>query len=307
MNPTSNELPDSFTPLIDLAADMIDGATEHPEVEIKQWTAAQLTLLRDAAIAKKAAHKTAVKAEEAVTGARKTANSNAKGFIATAQRMLVDDLGTKPNTEWEDAGWPSGTIAAPGTIEGRKKLFDKLVPWLNANPGKEVPNKQFTYAAGSAILTALGSALNDLPKKVGDRVKALGADVTAEKALRKGMSGLSGELGSLLDDDAPEWYYFGLVPPANPEPPAPAENLAAHAAGPTTIVAGCDRSPRGQKYIFLRQIVGTDAAPVALPAMHDPAITIENLPAGATVKISVQATNGAGKSAVTGPVAVTLG
>ncbi len=54
--------------------------------------------------------------------------------------MLIDDLGSTPNKGWEDAGWPSGTIAEPTTIDGRKKLLE-LVPWLTTNPENEVANK----------------------------------------------------------------------------------------------------------------------------------------------------------------------
>lgn len=92
----------------------------------------------------------AEKAEGAVTTAR-----NAKGFIAPAQRILIDDLGSTPNKAWEDAGWPSGTIAAPPTIDGRKKLLDILVPWLTTNPEKEVANKvQAVNAAGKSAMSA---------------------------------------------------------------------------------------------------------------------------------------------------------
>jgi hypothetical protein len=61
-----------------------------------------------------------------------------------------------------------------------------------------------------------------------------------------------------------------------------------------------------RNYIFFGQIVGTDPTPVPLPAVHDPSITIEGLPAHATVKVSAQAVNGVGKSDITGPVETTL-
>src|ERR1700730_6268040 len=102
-NPSSNELPDGFDALIDLSDDMIDGATEHgDEVGLKQWTADKLTTLRETAKEKKKDHDAALKAEGDVTTARKTANSNAKGFVATAQRMLIEDFGTKPSKAWEE-------------------------------------------------------------------------------------------------------------------------------------------------------------------------------------------------------------
>lgn len=303
----TNELPSGFSSLIDLADDMSDGLHNNGErIGVKQWTEAALTARRDAAKGAKKAHKDAGSSEDDVTGARKIANSNAKGFIATARRMLLDELGSTPNQDWQDAGWPSGSTAAPDTIGDRKKLLDKLVPWLGGHPEKEVAQKDFTAAKGQEILTALNTAMGGIPGKVGDRVKAAAASDVAERALRTAMSGLANELGSILPGDSADWYYFGLVPPANPAPPAPPQHLAAHAAGPTSIIAGCDRSPRGQKYLFAVQVVGRDAAPLDQAPLAEPQIILENLPAGATVRITATALNAAGQSATIGPVEVKL-
>lgn len=304
----SNELPDSFSTLLDLADDMIDGLHDHEaRLKIKQWTEASLTVLLADTRAKRKAYDDAQKAEDEVTGQRKTANSNAKGFIATAKRMLAGELGSAPNRQWEEVGWPPGTTEAPETIEGRRKLLEKLAPWLVARPEKDVPSQNFTGVRASEIFNALDGALGGLKKKVAARVTAAGDDDTAEKALRNGMSGLAEELARLILADSADWYYFGLVPPAKAEPPAPPEDLAIHQAGPTTVIAGCDRSPRGQKYIFLLQVLGRDAAPIPQEPKRDPQITLEELPAGSTVKVSVFTTNAAGKSPTAGSVELKLG
>ena len=302
----SNELPESPSSLTDLAADMIDGLEEHgTRVGVKQWTGDAITSRLTAYTSAKTAHDDAGKAEDAITSARKIANSNAKGFIATAKRVLIELLGPQPGKKWEDVGWPAGTTEAPTTIEDRKKLLGKLVPWLS--PDKEIPLLGFTKAKGTAILAALTDAIRDLSPKVADRVKASAVAATAERALRTGMSGLTGELGSILPDDSADWYYFGLVPPAKAEPPAPPEHLEARAISPTALVAGCDRGPRAAKTVFLIQVLGRDPAPIAQEPKRDPEITIEGLPPGATVKITAKSTNAAGSSAIAGPVEVKLG
>lgn len=275
----SNQLPSSYFALRDLADDMKDGLNDNgTRIGVLQWTEAKLTALLNATRAAKVAHSVSSELEDTVTSQRKAANSNAKAFIATAKRMLEDELGHTPTRAWEDAGWPSGTTEAPTTIEDRKKLLDKLIPWLTAHPDREVPQKNFTIVAGATVLSALSSSLQKLPAAIGARVAATAADITAEKDLRNGMSGLTAELDSLLETDSPDWYYFGLVPPAKAEAPSPPEHLAARQAGPTTLVSGCDRGPRATRYIFSLQVTGRDAKPIAQAPRHDPSITLEDLP-----------------------------
>lgn len=303
----SNELPDGFSSLVDLADDMIDGLHDHEaRLKIKQWTEASLTPLLLEARARKRAYGDAQAAEDTVTGQRKVANSNAKAFIATAKRLLTGALGAAASRPWEEAGWPTGTTEAPETIDGRRKLLEKLAPWLGSHPEHDVANQNFTGARATEIFNALDGALSELKSKVAARVSAASADDASEKALRNGMSGLAEELGRLIPSDSADWYYFGLVPPAKAEPPAQPEDLAVHQAGPSTVVAGCDRSPRGLRYVFLLQVSGRDAAPAAQEPRRDPQITLEGLPTTSTVRVSVYVTNAAGKSPTTGPVQMKL-
>ena len=118
----------------------------------------------------------------------------------------------------------------------------------------------------------------------------------AETALRTGMSGLARELDSLLSDDSAEWYYFGLVPPAKAEPPAPPEHLALEKAGPGAIIVGCDRSPRGQKYRFALKVTGRDADWLEQPMVSEPQLVLKHLPATGTLAVRVSAHNAAGDS-----------
>ena len=92
----TNELPSGFSSLVDLADDMIDRIHGNGDrAGVKQWTEAALTARRDEAKAAKKMHKDAGISEDDVTGARNIANSNAKGFIAAARRMPLDELAQK--------------------------------------------------------------------------------------------------------------------------------------------------------------------------------------------------------------------
>ena len=309
----SNELPPGFSALIDLAKDMIGGLHDHgatigepPNQGIKQWTEAALTTRRDTALAAKLAHTAACNAENDVTSVRKVANAHAKDFIATARRMLLDELGASPNKAWEAAGWPPGSTAAPDTIDARKTLLDKLIPWLGDHPDKEVAQKNFTAAEGRQILDALAAAMNGLTGKVGDREKAAAADEAAEAALRTGMSGLAREIGSLLPDDSPDWYYFGLVPPGKADPPAVPDLVDIQTAGSGKVLLGCARSARATSYRFAILLDGRDHDWVELDLHRDPEFLVSDLPVGGRLHARVQAHNAAGDSPWSQEVAATV-
>ena len=76
--------------------------------------------------------------------------------------------------------------------------------------------------------------------------------------------------------------------------------------GPTTLVVGCDRGPRATRYIFAVQVTGRDATPVEQEPRRDPTITLEDLPVGAEVKLTVHTQNAAGDSPVSAPLVVKL-
>jgi hypothetical protein len=89
----SNEMPDNRAKLRTLAADMIDGLHDHEAaVGVKQNTEAKLSALLAASRTKQVLFQQAEEAEDTATAALKIANSNAKGFIATARRMLADEF-----------------------------------------------------------------------------------------------------------------------------------------------------------------------------------------------------------------------
>jgi hypothetical protein len=294
--------------LLILAADMIDGLHNHEvAIGVKQNTETKLAALLATCTSRQDDFALADAAEEAATTAQKLANSNVKGFIATAQKMLSDTFGSKANQQWQDAGWPAGTTAMPSSIEERINLLTKLSPFLGANAALEVAAKNFTKLQCDAVLGVLTTARQTLNNTaVPNRVATKTARDLADDKLRSAMSGLVGELGDLLADDAPEWYYFGLVPPAGAEIPAAPDGVTGHQVGPGSVAFGWPASPRAENYRPFKKVDGADANYVQLDLTSETQLLLENLPAHATIHFQLSAHNAAGDSAKSTAVSITL-
>ncbi len=288
----SNSLPDSQSKLWSLAADMSDGFTDH-NPGILQNTQARLdSELQQAKDAEDAFVK-AGKAEDTALTTRNIANSNVKAALALTKRQLTDVAGAIGLV------WPAGTTEIPTTIVDRIKLIEKAANYLRDNPTQAVEAKNFTEARLRATFTALATAKGVLNSAVSTRVDAKKTREATDKALRKRMSGLIGELADpgMLTPDDDRWYGFGLVPPAGVVRPgiAPDDVMLVRIA-PGIVRAAWSATPRAQKYRPFYQVVGRDADYIELPMETDLDVLLENLPTTGTLKFYVQAQNPAGDS-----------
>ena len=278
-----------------------------PQADIKQNVKADFDIDLDAAKAAELDLPKKEKAESDALSARNIANSNAKGFLFMAKRQLSDDFGTKPNDSWKTVGFPPNTTEVPADIPGRIKILDGVADYLKNNPDKEIAAKNFTQAQARSLSKTLTDARGALNTAVGNRSKARTLVVTTVKTLRKRMSGLVKELGQRLSDDADEWYYFGLVPPAGAEIPGIPDAVNGHKVSATAAMFAWAHASRADKYRPFKQVVGVDAAPIALDLTSETDILLEDLPANATVKFYVESHNAAGDSAASEVVDVALG
>jgi hypothetical protein len=183
--------------------------------------------------------------------------------------------------------------------------LQQLRAYYAANPAREVANVNgiaCTAAACEAAAQAISTAQSASNQSNTDAGKAQ-ANLEAGIATgRRRASGLLAELGQLLEDSDPRWLAFGFEMPGSPSTPEVPENLTASpgAAGTHALFLHCDDARRADGYRF----VVTDAAgkKLAEQLTQDPEVIIPNLPAGATVSITVSARNAAGESQPTAPI-----
>ena len=294
----SNRLPDQIEPLFTLGEDMADGCHTHEvAVGIKQNLEAAFRPDLAGAVAAQAAFKAAQTAKVALSAAVTVADSNAKAYIGSTRRVLINFLGEGYSQAWEATGFPNQSTAVPGTQPERQALLLSLKNYFTANPAQENAPLNITAAKAGTLFTALSdarSAANDGNNLAGQKKNLRDA---AEKKLRNRMSGLVNELGQLLDDNDPLWLAFGLNQPGATNLPDVADSLVLTAGGAGVVLADWSDASRATRYRVFKQVVGVDADFVFVTNVTDSDYTFTGLPSGKTVKVQIIAANDAGQAA----------
>ncbi len=266
-------------------------------LEVKQNTAATLAPYLTSARAAEndyGAKKTARKTANAV----KTAADNAgKLFIGNARKRLSKFFGETYNTEWGEAGWPDGSTGIPSSEDKRLDLIEAIRLYLVGHPEHASVDMDVTAALAQSAYNTLNAARIDLGQKQTDQGNAKVLRDTQVAALRKRMRGLIDELATLMADDDPRWYAFGLSRPVDEEIPEIAINLILLASVVGAVIADWDDALRADRYRVWRKIVGTDADFVPVATVYDSDATLTGLPSGATLQVYVTSVNDAGESA----------
>ena len=314
----SNQIPQSYDPLVQLLEDAADGAHQHGvAIGLKQNTEAairtDLTALTGtpagpgnvppAVPGLKALWNTAKANKSAMTAALRTVKSNGRTLAMTCIGTLKPLLGQQWNSAWNAAGFTDGSLAVP--VNPLVKL-QQLRAYYAANPAREVANVNgiactatACEAAAHAIRTAQ-SASNQSNTDAGDAQSGLQDGLAAARARA---SGLLGELGQLLGDNDPRWLAFGFEMPGSPSTPEVPENVTATAgaAGTHALFIDWDEARRADGYrVTVTNVAG--GAQLASVLTQDSEVSIGNLPAGANVNVTVTARNAAGESQPTAPI-----
>jgi hypothetical protein len=293
----SNKLPASLDRLFALGDDMLDGLGTHEvAVGVKQNTAATLAPILAAARAAELAYGTAQVARKTANTAKTAADNAGKVFITNARKRLSKFFGERYSTEWGAAGWPDGSTGTPATEDKRFALIESIRLHLVANPAHASADMDVTAALAGTAHTNLSNARTALDQKLTDQGNAKAARDVQVATLRKRMTGLVDELGTLLDDEDPLWYAFGLSQPADAETPEAPTLTTLLPASPGVLLADWDDALRAERYRVWRLVVGVDVDFVPVATVYDSDATLEDQPTGATVKIRITSLNDAGES-----------
>ena len=292
-----NTLPNKLSALLTLGEDMADGLHTHEvAVGVKQNLEAGLRAAIAAVNTAEANFATAKAAKITLTTAVTVADSNGKAFIGTARSVLEPFLGTQPSMAWEPVGFPADSLAIPSEQADRQALLDDMKDYFTANPARENAPLVITAARAGILFTALSDARSAANQGNTNAVDKRNLRDAAVKALRTRMRGLVCELEQLLPGDDARWYAFGLNPPGAPETPEIPAGLVLAAGNAGAVLGDWSDAPRADHYRVWKQVVGVDAAPVAVGSPTDSDFTLTGLPSGATVKVYVTAVNDAGES-----------
>ncbi|HTX22685.1 MAG TPA: fibronectin type III domain-containing protein [Candidatus Aquilonibacter sp.] len=318
----SNQIPKIYDPLVQLLQDAADGANQHGDaVGLKQNPEAAIRTDLEALIGTpagpnnnppaepglKSLWDTAKAKKTTMTAALRTAESNGRALALTCIGTLRPVLGQKWNSAWNAAGFTTSSLAVPAHPQG---MLLKLRAYYDANPGrevKEVNGIDCTGAACQADADAIGAAVkasNESNTDAGTAQKNLQNGIDAARA--RG-SGLLAELTQLLDDNDPRWLAFGFELPGHPGSPDVPQNLTVTpgATGSHTLFAHCSDARRAEGYRFTVSNAA-DNAQLAQDLTQDAEDTLNQLPSGAQVKVTVSARNATGESQPSAAVTVTV-
>ena len=303
----SNPTPDPIGELIAAGEDLHDGLLQHAaSCNIKQNTPEDFRTDLDALIEAQNALAAAEGAEPAAYSALRTADSNGKGFIARAIKVLSISLGNDWSDAWIATGLPDQTVGIPSTQDKRFTALSGLAAYFTKNPGKENAPLEVT----AAIATALHSAVSNARKGVGNALRLTKEKIIerdkAKATFRARYRGTINELEQKLSAEDPKWYDFGLSRPADPATPGQPSNVHVTALGGNRALIQIDGARRANSFNYYKQVVGTDAAPVKILNTPGTQHTLENLPAGATVQITVTGVNDAGEGLASEVVSVVV-
>lgn len=293
----SNQLPDGSDDLFTIGEDMADGCHAHEAtIGIKQNQEAEVRLNLSAAITAQNDYKTAITAKTTLSTAVTVADSNAKAFIGSARRVLVNYLGEGYSQMWEASGFPDQSTAVPGTQGKRQALLLSLKNYFTANPTQANAPLNITAAQAGTLFTALSDARSAAAdgNNIAGQKKSVRDD--AMLALRRRLSGLISELGQLLEDNDPRWLAFGLNLPGATNLPDVADSVVLTAGPAGTVLVDWSDTARATRYRVFKQVVTVDLNFIAAVTVTDSDATLSGLLSGKTVRIKIIAANDAGEA-----------
>ncbi|MFA6289385.1 MAG: fibronectin type III domain-containing protein [Opitutaceae bacterium] len=304
----SNGIPQGYEALISLAEDAAGGAHQHgAAIALAQNTEDKIRADRaalagdpDAVPPVKGAQEVYNEAKEGKTtaaGAEHDAEDAARELAMGAVGVLKKFLGRRWNSNWVQAGFRTGSLAIP---RDPLPLLGDLRAYFAAHANQEVAVLEVTAAACAAQAEALSGARTAGKTAEVELGQAKQARDEAQQKLFKRLSGLLSELGQLLKRDDPRWYAFGFDRPADGQQPGPVQHLALTAGGPGIVLASWGSARRVERYRVLKQVAGVDAAPVLVDgSLHENAVTLQGLPSGKEVTLTVVPVNTAGEGPAT--------
>jgi hypothetical protein len=308
-NMAYNPTPDRMEELFAASEDMYDGLNQDGvAIGLKKNDAPGFRGILDTAMTAQNEFKMAESAATGPYAALRSADSNAKGFIASAVKVLAISLGNRWSAAWVATGLPHNTVGIPTTQDGRFSALGGLKAYFTANPGKEVTTAEITVTAALAEIRyqAVSDARQAVANAQADTAAKLQTRDAAVDALRAVYRSVVTEVGEILTDDDPRWYHFGLSRPIDGDQPGIPMQVRATAMGGGKVLVQLSGARRANSFNYYRKIVGTDPDPVKVKNTKSTTLVIEPLPVGATVEVTVTGVNTTGEGQPSAPVSVVV-
>jgi hypothetical protein len=233
-------------------------------------------------------------AETAARENRQATRQAGREFCSKAVDLLKVHLGRTWNPAWVAAGFSRFSIAV--------SKANVLVTVLEIrNYLREVPTRESVPLGITATLadghaTALQTAEAALNAAIAARKLASEQRDAAVKTLRRRLMSLREELELLLSPTDARWYSFGFSRPVDTRMPAAVKGLVLTPAGAGKVLVEHEASARAIDYRVSWKPQDGSGDPTVVGLFADLAVTLNGLPTGLTVVVSVTARNSAGET-----------
>lgn len=219
---------------------------------------------------------------------------DARTYIEKARNHLTAYFGTSWNESWAQIGFADQELKLPATDARRQRILAAMRTYFSAHLTHENTTLSITALEAEVRLGALNAAMATARDcRVQQRTKRDERD-TAEEALHDKLQVLRAELDAVLTPTDPRWLNFIDRIPGDPRTPEPVDEVTAQAQPGGIITLDWEDSTRAARYKVLKQVVGVDAELVLALTVDDSDAELTGLPAGATVKLQIVATNAVG-------------
>jgi len=305
----TNPIPVALPQLFALAQDAADGATTHgAAIGLVHNTGANISADLAAARDAETTFAASKTANDTASTALRVADSNARAFIKAVAAYFTQIISDGWTAAWEATGFPNQSPSIPALQDERLSLCASLRDYFLANPSLQITTGGYflTGAKADSLYTAFKTARDAVNEANTDSAQKKILRDAATDALRARLRNLIAELGQLLDDTDPLWLAFGLNEPGAASTPDVPEAVAVTPGTPGVLHVNWAAARLAAHYRVWKQIVGTDANPIAVASPTDTEATLSGLPSGATAKITVTSVNDAGESTPSTEVTVTV-
>ncbi len=301
-----NSLPGKLSELLALAEDMADGAAAYGDtIGLVHFTETSLRAASAAVFAAESSYQTQRRDNAARATAQRLADSNVKGFIATARDVLKVHLGREYNPAWTPTGFPNNSLAIPGTLHERLTLTGQLKDYLSAHPQHQNVPLNVTAANAESLHEKLSdrhSEMNDSMRAEQERKAERDAAVSG---LKRQMRGMIDELELKLGDMDGRWLAFGLNQPGAPESASAPENLIVNAM-PGGFIAMWSSTPHAARYHVEILVMDADTQFRRVASVEDTDATVNTLTAGRSVRVRVRSVNDNGNTSAPSEEAIVV-
>jgi hypothetical protein len=183
------------------------------------------------------------------------AKKDAQEFCRQGIALLKGVLGTSYNSDWENAGFLTPSLAVP-----RRPLpmLLQFRQYFERYPARENAPLNLTATAAQAQLLALQAADLAVRAAEAERVRAKSARDRSQKQLRDRLSALREELAMLLEDDDVRWHEFGFRRPVDGRLPEQVQEVETTVLAPGVVAVSWGQTPRAKSFHVTWQAVSAD-------------------------------------------------